>query len=162
MKVFVDWLAATALSQAFQNLLWIVPAVQTLHLIAIAALMASVLMVGLRVLGKAGSFRTVGQTAELFLPWVWVSLLVLAATGAMLIIGEPARTLRNPSFWIKMALLALVVISALRFRWSIRHQPGRWAEPRQADTGARLAVALNIVLWCGVAVAGRLIAYTKS
>jgi hypothetical protein len=162
MTSFIDWLAATALSQTLQNVLWIVPAVQTLHLIAIAALLASVLMIGLRILGKAGSFHTVEQTAGLFLPWVWSSLLVLALSGAVLIIGEPARTLRNPSFWIKMMLLASVVISALRFRWSLRHQPLRWAEPWHAGVSARLAVVLNFALWCGVAVAGRMIAYTRS
>ena len=35
---FCDWLAATAVSQAFQNLAWFVPIVQTIHILAISFL----------------------------------------------------------------------------------------------------------------------------
>ena len=39
-----------------------------------------------------------------FLPLVWWSLPVLLATGAIMIIGEPARSLKNPAFQLKMTL----------------------------------------------------------
>ena len=52
-----------------------------------------------------------------FLPFVWWPLLILFATGAIMIIGEPARSLKNPAFQLKMILLvaALVVTGLFQF-----------------------------------------------
>ncbi|HET8748929.1 MAG TPA: hypothetical protein VFM98_25270 [Ramlibacter sp.] len=151
MHAFVDWLAATSLSLFIQNVLWIVPLVQIVHFIAVAIVLSSVLMIGLRRAGYAGAWQPVEDTLARFVPWIWWSLLLLVATGALLIIGEPARTLGNPSFWVKMALLAIVLVALARV------SPGTVSRP-----AARGLVALNFLLWCGVAVAGRWIAYTKS
>lgn len=150
MQAFNDWLAGTAVSLFIQNVLWIVPVVQIVHFVAVAIVLSSVLMIGLRRTGRAGAWQSTDDTLARYVPWIWWSLVVLLATGAVLIVGEPARTLGNPSFWVKMVLLALVVIALARL------SPMRAARP-----AARGLVALNFVLWCGVAVAGRCIAYTK-
>lgn len=162
MRGLIEWLAGTALSHEIQNLLWIVPAVQTVHLVAVAAVLSSVLMVGLRLLDRAGTFQSVDQTLDRYLPWILGGLCVLLATGAVLVIGEPARTLGNPSFWVKMVLLAIVFASALALRNARRRGPGVWETPSRTGRAMRLMVAFNFVLWCAVAVAGRWIAYTKS
>ena len=150
MHAFVEWLAATPLSRLIQNVLWIVPIVQIVHFVAVAAVLSSILMIGLRRAGLAGMWQSMDDTLARFLPAIWWSLVVLVATGALLIVGEPARTLGNPSFWVKMALLAIVVVSL-----------SRTSGERAARPAARGLVALNFLLWCGVAVAGRWIAYTK-
>lgn len=151
MHAFVDWLAATPVSRWIQNVLWIVPAVQIVHFVAVAVVLVSVLMIGLRRTGHAAAWEGTEETLARFVPCIWWALAVLLATGAVLIVGEPLRTLGNPSFWVKMALLATVVVALVRL------SPQRAARP-----AARGLVAFNFLLWCGVAVAGRWIAYTKS
>src|SRR5712671_5180036 len=96
---FCAWLEQTPLSQTIQSAGWIVPAVQTIHILAIAAVVSSALMIALR------SDTRLRQV-------IWWALPVLLATGIVMIIGEPVRSLANPVFQLKMALLAsaLVVI----------------------------------------------------
>ena len=48
---FCSWLEQTPLSQAIQSAGWVVPTVQTIHILAIAAVLSSVLMLDLRLLG---------------------------------------------------------------------------------------------------------------
>ena len=48
---FCDWLSLTPVSQTIQNVEWIIPAVQSVHIIAIAIVMSSMIMVDLRLMG---------------------------------------------------------------------------------------------------------------
>ena len=57
LREFAGWIAATPLSRTFQDVLWIVPASQSLHIIALAVVFSSALMINLRLLGL-GSGRS--------------------------------------------------------------------------------------------------------
>jgi hypothetical protein len=113
MENFASWLAHTSVSDLVQRTLWLIPVLQTIHIIAVAMVWSSVGMIELRILG-VGRSQTMAQMAHRFIPWIWVGIVVLALTGAVLIVGEPDRWLPNPAFQLKMA--ALMVAVALRGR----------------------------------------------
>ena len=92
------WLEHTPLSETIQSVNWIVPAVQTVHILAIAVVASSALMIDLRLIGVFSADRPMKDIAARFLPFVWWPLLLLLATGALMITGEPARSLKNPAF----------------------------------------------------------------
>jgi hypothetical protein len=93
---FCSWLGATATSQTLQTVSWIVPAVQTVHILAVAAVVSSALMVDLRLLGVNGMDQSLSGVARRFLPFVWWPLPILLVSGAILITAEPARSLETP------------------------------------------------------------------
>jgi hypothetical protein len=108
------WIDATALSQAIQVTNWVVPTVQTIHILAIAVVVSSVLMIDLRLIGLFWADRPLQQVPSRFLPLAWWPLLVPLATGAIMIIAEPARSLKNPAFQLKMpVLLAALAVTGL-------------------------------------------------
>ncbi len=119
MHSFANWLVSTTLSIALAKSSWVVPAMQTTHIVAIAILFSSVLMVGLRVMGWAGRDQTLKATVERFGPWFWGSLAILAITGTILIVTEPPRQLLAVSFWLKMSILAIAIAIAVLFLRSI-------------------------------------------
>jgi hypothetical protein len=138
---FCTWLEETPLSQAIQGAGWVVPSVQTIHILAIAAVMASVLMLALRLAGIVWRDQPLPLVYRRFRPVIWWSLPVLLATGIVMIIGEPARSLANPVFQLKMALLvSAIVVTLLPFR-------------------NRLIAIVSMALWVGIVFAGRWIAY---
>ena len=92
------WIDSTALSQAIQNAPWVVPTVQTVHILAIAALMASMLMINLRLAGVVGRDQPLARVSGRFSPVIWWMLPLLLISGIFLIIGEPARALKNIFF----------------------------------------------------------------
>ena len=153
---FCDTIDATALSQTIQSTKWVVPLVQTIHILAIAALLSSILMINLRLLGVAGTDQPLARVSSRFRPVVWWMLPLLLATGAILIIGEPARSLANPLFQLKMFLLVCVILVTLLFQRALNRDPQFW-DSRTAL--ARALAVLSLVLWCGIVFAGRWIAY---
>src|SRR6516165_6088196 len=101
------WLAATALSHTIQTTSWIIPALQTIHILCVAVLFSAAVLVDLRIwrlILRDLPLRDVGRR---FLPLIWPVVLVLLLTGSLLIVGEPRRSLLNTTFYIKMALLAV-------------------------------------------------------
>ena len=157
---FCAWLEHTALSQFIQGAGWIVPAVQTIHILAIAAVLGSQTMIAGRLLGLVGRDQPPSRFAARFLPFIWWPLLALLATGIVMIIGEPARELANPVFQLKMLLLIAAILVTRAVAPRLEEQSSR----PTAGSASRSARALGVVallLWVGIIFAGRWIAYTQ-
>jgi len=159
MESFANWLSGTELSLLIQSTLWVIPAVQCVHIIAIGVLFGSVLMIDLRVLGAVSADQPVSAVNRRFAPWFWTALCVLAATGILLTIGEPRRELLSFSFWAKMSLIAIGVLVALAFQWHLRSSRARWEGVSPASGGTKTIAVGVIVVWLLVIVMGRLIAF---
>lgn len=153
---FCEAIDSTALSQTIQSVKWVVPAVQTVHILAIAAVMSSILMINLRLLGISGTDQTIARVSSRFGPVVWWGLPLLLLTGATLIIGEPARSLANEFFQLKMFLLVCVIALTVSFQRPLKSNPQYW----DGRAGAlRLIAVVSLILWTGIVFAGRWIAY---
>ena len=114
MKQFALWLATTPPSVFIQeHNAWTIPAIQSIHIVGIALVMGSVLMIDLRILGWAWTDQTLRQTTSRFGPWLTGSLWLLLVTGLLMVIGEPVRELVTFSFWLKMALVAIGALVAV-------------------------------------------------
>jgi len=153
------WISNQPLSLMIQNHFWVIPTIQTTHILAIAAAFGSVLMINLRILGLTGGSGTMTQTVARFVPWVWWALLTLVVTGIFMIVGEPVRELINPVFWIKMVLVVVTILVSIWFQARVRRKMADWETKRDGRIAMRAGAAAIILLWCTVMVAGRWIAY---
>jgi hypothetical protein len=158
---FCEALAETPLSLFIQGIEWIIPLVQTIHILAIAVVMGSVGLIDLRLLGLAGRSQSIVSMAGRLLPAVWIALGVLACSGAILAIGEPLRSLANPAFHLKMLLLLVVVSLTLFLQRSLRTDPTFWELSPARRLTARLTAVVSLLLWVAIIVAGRWIAYLE-
>jgi hypothetical protein len=146
MLALAQWLEHTSVSQEIQKALWLIPLLQTTHIIAIAMALSSVLMIELRILGFGRSL-TMTQTSARYAPWLWTGLTLLAVTGLALIIGEPRRALPNPAFQIKMLLLAFTLaVAGFSFQVSLRRSTafGRRSLGRRLTAGS-LSSSFSVV-----------------
>ena len=157
---FCQWLASTPVSNTIQDVSWIIPLTQTVHIACIAILLGSVAMLDLRMFGIAGRSDSIGMTARRLLPWVWGPLPVFLLTGLVLIVAEPSRELENATFVNKMILLAAAIAVTGLLQATLRRDPGFWdASPARAWWAKFLAV-VSLTLFIAIIFAGRLIAYS--
>jgi hypothetical protein len=160
MKDFADWLATTYLSVAIQqNEVWVIPTVQSVHIVGISVVLACVLMMTLRVLGVAGTDATLLQTQRRFGPWLAGALLLLLATGLALVVGEPERELLSFSFWLKMVLVACGAGLAFWFQVSVRRHEQVWETRLAHRARVRVLAAVALLIWIAIIFLGRFIAY---
>ncbi len=129
---------------------WAYPALEVLHIIGIAALLGSLLVLDLRVWGAAPDLP-VAALASLSLRLTVAGFALAVVSGLLMFGSQPNELIANRAFVIKMGLLMLAGLNAAQF-----HARGGL---QRLDRAARLQTALSLGLWVGVIICGRWIAY---
>jgi uncharacterized membrane protein len=147
-------IAHSWISAQIQNHVWVVPAVQSIHILAIAALIFAAFSADYAILRRPSAAGAIPWLAGSY-RWTWTALLVLLVSGSILITGEPKRSLMNLYFWIKMGSVIVAGILTLILQRSLVGR-GQTALPRAALVA--LAV-FSVLLWVLILFCGRFIAY---
>jgi hypothetical protein len=168
---FCSWLQQSPFSQVLQNVEWIVPAVQTVHILCIGAVISAALALALRQFGLLAADQPLTRVAAQFLRVIWLALPVLLVTGSLLIAAEPRRSLASPAFQLKMALLVCVASLLLLYQSRITRlaRSSTGAATEAAGSGAiaatfrpgKVITVVALLLWVGIIFAGRWIAYAS-
>ena len=153
------WLEQTRLSQAVQVHDWIIPTVQSIHILGIATVTASALMINLRLLGLYATDQPLKEVLARFLPFIWWPLIVLLLTGIVMIAGEPPRSLKNPVFQLKMVLLVAAIVATTLCKVALWRNGAFGDAKTGRRAGAATLASVSILLWVGIIFAGRWIAY---
>ena len=131
------------------------PIVQSVHLVGLTLLLATVLVLNLRLAGVALKDSSLDWLAQQLRPWMLGGLAVVVLSGVLIFVGTPAKYLASNPFRVKMAVLGL----AMLFQYGVLR---RFAAPDPAprSRAVRLIVAaLSLTLWFTVGWAGRAIAF---
>jgi hypothetical protein len=158
---FCEWLRSTAISHAIQDTSWIIPATQTIHILAVALIFSSALMMDLRIIGLIDRRQSIATYMHRFLPPIWSTLPVLFATGTILTIGEPSRELENPSFQLKMVLLLLAILATTLLQRPAIGGTSRWDDTSKPTIATKIIAVASLCLWVAIIFAGRWIAYVN-
>lgn len=148
-------LQQSSFTAAAQTHAWIVPTLQSIHIVMIGVVFVSMLVVALRVLGLVRTDETLRAVWSRFAPFFWTGIAVMAATGLLLTLAEPVRELMTLSFRLKLLMLAAALASAGLFGHHMRAAQGM----DEASAGLRAAAAVTVVLWLFIIFLGRAIAY---
>lgn len=160
MTNLANWIASTRLSQFFGTADGLIPTSQSIHILALSVIFGSCLMISLRLLGVGASGRSVSRLAQTLLPWMWWSLVALVLTGLLQLVAEPARELGNTLFWLKMGMLVCVLALNAWFGRTVRAHAATWDGAATRPASARQFAVVSLLLWVGIILCGRLIAYT--
>jgi hypothetical protein len=150
-----DWLELTAIGEVVRGSIWLFPAIEAVHLLALAMIGGAVLVVDLRLLGVGLREQSLSSVARNAQPWLVASLLAMIATGVPLFLSEAVKCYFNPSFWVKMITLVVATLFAFTVRRWVT--TGRWGT---AAAVQKLTGATSLSLWLVVAAAGRWIGFS--
>lgn len=159
MNAFLDAVGNTPLSLFLQkNVDWLIPLIQSVHILALSVVFVSAAVVDLRILGVVGRRQPLRATSRRFLPWVGWGVAILLVTGLLLMTAEPHRALLNPLFQIKMAALILVCLLTWAIAASAKAGDAAWEAIERRGAAKPLAIA-SLLLWAAIIALGRWIAY---
>ena len=159
LKPFLQSVQDLPSSAAIRESLMGYPALLAAHIVGMCVFFGLVLMMDLRLMGVANLRTPFTQVQKRLFPWQVFGMVVSAITGFVLVYGEPMRYYANVFFWVKAEMMVLAAINALAFHWSLYHTVGEWDTSPVVPFGAKVAGVVSVVLWAGVTVAGRMIAY---
>jgi len=153
LRPFFEWCDATAIGSAIRDSRILFPIIEGIHILALAVLLGTVILVSLRLMGVGLVAQPVPAVARTLAPMRNASLAVIVATGILLFLSEAMKAYESPPFFYKMCTLALAIAfqyTAVRFTTNAE-RPGK--------VRATLVAVVSLGLWFGVGVAGRAIGF---
>jgi hypothetical protein len=157
---FCQWLYDTPLANMVRESESLFPWAESVHVLAIAAVVGSISFVDLRLLGLASRDRPVSQLVNEVLPITWIAFVIALGSGVMLFASNALEYYNNPSFRIKMVLLMLAGMNMLVFHGLTYRGVGQWDLAPRPPLGAKIAGGTSLLLWIGVVAFGRWIGFT--
>lgn len=135
------------------------PFVLGAHLACIAVFGGMILMTDLRLLGVTYKSYTITEVVTSLRPWKRLGGVIMITMGLLLASSEAEKYTPNPYFWTKMTILALIGVHALIFRPIVYNKTEELDRSPVIPTKAKLAASFSLILWSGMFIMGRLIAY---
>ena len=150
----LTWIQDSALAHAISKTDHLVGAgLQIVHVMGLIALLASLVLISLHLLGIAFKQQPTAEIAKESTRLVWVGLSLTALSGTLMFIATPKLYFYNAAFQLKMVLffVAVVVQLALFRRAAASTSP--------SPAFARMSVGVSLAAWFSVAMAGRMIGF---
>ena len=156
---FVEWLASTSWSIALHESLYLYPLVESTHVLTLTLFVGLTVMLDLRLLGLMMRQVPVSEMTSRILPWTKAGFVVMVITGLLLFYAIPVRTYQSIFFRVKVAMLILAGLNLWLFHSRVERRVAEWDLAPVTPVAARAAAIISLILWAGVVVAGRMIAY---
>jgi hypothetical protein len=156
---FCQWLEKTRWSIALHESLWMYPLVESIHVLTLCLFLGTAVMLDLRLLGLTMRRVRVSEVVQRLLPWTVAGFAVMVISGALLFYAVPVRTYLNIFFRVKVVMLLSAGLNAWVFQLRVYRTVADWDLDPVPPKGARVVAGLSLVLWAGIVVAGRMIAY---
>jgi hypothetical protein len=126
------------------------PALEVVHIVGIALLLGSLVLLELRVWGR-GAELPLRVLARLALPVTVAGFCIVLLSGLLMFAANPLELLSNRFFLIKLGLVLVAGLNAVVF-----HSRGGLD---RCDVVAGAQTALSLGLWLGAIICGRWIGY---
>jgi len=150
MAELSQWVGSLPISLAMRRIIWLVPTLQTLHVLSTGIVLSSVIMIDLRIWGTSRSGTAIARS-ERFIPWMWSALAVATLTGIALMFGAP-RSWRDGVFVAKLYMMAGATLATVALPIMLRRNE---CGGKDAGVPAQLVGIAALALWLGATLAGR-------
>ena len=148
-----EWMGAQWSRAPFHDSVWSTPVMSSIHLLALAVFVSTVLVVDLRLLGRGLTNTPIAQLARTAEPWLVTSFVVLLLSGLPQIAATPLKAYYSPFFWWKMQSVLIGVILTV----TVRRRMAMQTEAELGPVWPKVVGAVSIALWTSAMVGARLI-----
>lgn len=148
-------LGNTAFAQWLGQSTWRIAGLLTVHLFGLTTLLGSVVVTGLHLLGLFQPHKPVAQMRREVRPLILIGLTIMVASGSLIFTGGAEAYYSG--YWFRLKMVLLIV--ALVFHFTIYRMVTSASEGRVPTIAYRLTGLAMLLLWFGVACAGRAIAF---
>jgi hypothetical protein len=135
--------------------MWSYPTILFFHTVGLAFLVGPSLVVAVRLLGVAADLPL--APFDTFFRFIWMGFWINVLSGLVLLASEATTKLINPTFYAKLACVAVAMVAVTKMRHVVGKQAG--AGGRAVPASAKLLAWVSIASWAGAIAAGRLMAY---
>jgi hypothetical protein len=147
---FFQWLDQTSIGEALRTNRALFPLVSTVHLLGLAMLVGTILVVDLGLLGIGVRRQAVSRIASQLQALTWTGLAVMLITGPILLMGEAIKLYSNLAFWTKLVFVVLALVF-----YSTVHRRAISDGASLTPGGAKSIGIVSLALWISAGLAAK-------
>jgi hypothetical protein len=141
--------------------LYALPLIQWVHIMGIAVICGSVVLISLRMMGFLRFSPPLADMARRLLPWTWLAIVLNVLTGIFMVVDRPTRGLDAISFPFKILFLLFATVLSIYFAITLWRDREYWDKSGTRRVVARALGTVSFLLWIGVIIGGRWIFYSR-
>lgn len=162
----MDWLSnavagieASSLAEWLRTTAGAIPTIEAIHVMAVALVFGTILIVDLRLIGYPSTRRSFVRTSEELVRYTWIGFGIAAVTGVLMFVANAETYVRNALFWWKMAALLAAGVNMAVFELFTSRGVESWDRDTRPPRAAVAAGVLSILIWTSVIVLGRWVGF---
>ena len=159
IQLACQWLADTVIGTRIRESDNLFSAIETVHVLGIVVTAGTIAIVDLRMLGVLLNRLSLHAVAEPLIRITWLGFAMMASTGLLLFWSEADKLYFNLAFRLKMVLMLAAGVNQWQFHSTHDAHLASWSAPNIVPRQAKLGAILSLLLWSGIIVLGRAIAY---
>lgn len=148
------WLEALPISARVGESAWF-PFLESIHVVASTFLFGSILMLDLRLIGRASVSHRISRIVAEIVPWTLAAAVLAVLTGVPLFATRATHYAHNIAFQIKIGLLVLAGLNMMWFHLRTARTIASWDTSPKPISAARFAGMCSVFMWIGIMLSGR-------
>ncbi|MEP6961743.1 MAG: DUF6644 family protein [Acidobacteriota bacterium] len=152
---FFEWHNTSWLGTKISGSIWLFPAIETVHILAMAVMFGALLVLNLRLLGLTMTKHPLPTLTRTLFPFVNWGVSIMLLTGYAMFSSEALKCYANDGFKFKMASLFLVLV----FQYTLYRSLLKREDSQRSALISGAAALLNFILWFCVGAGGRAIGF---
>jgi hypothetical protein len=151
-------LEESGFAAAIRQSLWLYPAANVGHIVALVFFAGAVAVIDVRLLGGLAATAP-GRLIARARWFAIVALVGMAVTGFMLFSAEASHVALNPLFQLKVALIGAGLVNVALYEFGAKSAVADLAPGAAMPSRVRIVGVVSLLIWVAVAACGRSIAY---
>ena len=156
---FANWLAATDWSVGMHESFYLWNWLESTHVLSLMISLGMLAVIDLRMLGLWMTDVPASKVAARMGTPMFIGFSIMVITGILVFTAIPVRYTHSIWFRIKFILLFVAAINAFLFNRHMHRSVATWDTDKVPPRRTRIGAGLSLVLWVGIVVCGRFIAY---
>ena len=154
-----QWLQHTRFATTITESDWLFPLIEGSHILTLPLSVGMIVILDLRLLGIAFCDGSGAKLVLNMMRWCKIGFAVMFLTGGLLLVTQAGKAYGNPFFRTKLIFLLLLGINAAVYQKLFFPKMAQWDSSTVVPAGAKFCAAFSLLLWIGVIVCGRTMAY---
>lgn len=159
LQPFLSWLENTGVGTAIRESSVLFPWIESVHVLAIAAVVGTIAVVDLRLLNLTFRDRPVSELMSQVLPFTRWAFVVAAITGIAMFSAQAVAYMDKSPFVVKLFLLLIAGANIGMFHFVTARDIHTWDVGPTLPARVRFAGASSLTLWVFIVACGRWIGF---
>ena len=160
LQALAEWLSGTWLNHVATHYVWVWPAMETIHFLALGLLVGTIGALDLRLIGVARQLPL--APFQRLVPWGVAAFVINAITGVVFFAGAPFQYIYNFAFQMKVLLMLIAGLNIFVFyAGGISRRIFAVGPGGRVPLAGRVTGVVSLAVWIGVMYWGRMLTFYR-